>query len=139
MKSRCQNPRSTQWEWYGGRGIKVCDAWQYFPAFLKDMGMPPTEQHTIDRINSNGDYEPGNCRWATMSEQKENKRPRKNTVWLTYLGETMSVSDWAKRTGIKKCTIFIRVRAGWDTPSILTREPHMGVSPGGWRTLKPAE
>ena len=74
MKRRCFNPANHNYKYYGGRGVVVCDRWrESFEAFLEDMGERPSG-HTIDRINSDGNYEPGNCRWATPTEQRRNRR-----------------------------------------------------------------
>lgn len=75
MIQRCENPKSTKYSDYGGRGIKVCKEWREdFEVFLRDMGRKPSPEHSIDRIDVNGNYESGNCRWATPEVQANNKR-----------------------------------------------------------------
>lgn len=128
MKQRCNTPSSTQWEWYGARGIKVCTRWNdSFDNFLADMGEAPSPSHTIDRIDPNGNYEPGNCRWVTMAEQAENKRPRSSTVWLTFRGKTQSVTEWARELGMPRFVVYARISHGWSAESALT-EPLRKVS-----------
>lgn len=73
MLNRCRNRTNKDWEYYGGRGITVCERWAAFPAFYEDMGDPP-EGHTLDRVGVDGNYEPGNCKWATYAEQNANRR-----------------------------------------------------------------
>jgi hypothetical protein len=81
MKQRCSNPRHPRFNDWGGRGIKVCDRWRHsFENFLADIGRKPTPEHSIDRIDVNGDYEPTNCRWATASEQMSNQRRQRKAA-----------------------------------------------------------
>ena len=79
MKNRCLNPKRTNFKWYGGRGIKVCERWRKsFALFYADMGPCPSPKHSIDRIDVNGHYDPGNCRWLPLSQQNSNKRNNKH-------------------------------------------------------------
>lgn len=123
MRSRCYYPRYQYYEYYGGRGISVCDAWRdsYFN-FLNDMGRRPSPQHSLDRIDTNGNYEPANCRWATHLEQAQNQRT--NTV-LVIDGEAHCLTEWARITGLSRGTIYRRMRSG----ALMTREQMLG--PGG--------
>lgn len=82
MLERCNRPKHKSYAYYGGRGITVCPEWLDFAQFIKDVGYKPTPQHTLDRINNDGNYEPGNVRWATRWEQAHNCRPRKRKKML---------------------------------------------------------
>ena len=79
MHHRCSKVTNKSYHNYGGRGIKVCARWADFENFYADMGVRPSRKHSIDRINNDGDYEPGNCRWATAVEQMANRRPMKKS------------------------------------------------------------
>ncbi len=91
MKERCQNPNNPRFKDWGGRGIKVCERWQDFVNFLEDMGEKP-EGLTLDRVDNNGNYELGNCRWATWKEQIQNRRNQFFFVALDSQG-TMIASN----------------------------------------------
>lgn len=112
MLNRCRNPNNHKWPWYGGRGIAVCDRWNKFENFLADMGECPSPQHSLDRYPDNdGDYAPGNVRWATAPEQSINTR---RNVFLTAFGRTLTISQWALEFGVKRHTIAFRIRYGWS-------------------------
>lgn len=96
MKNRCQNPKTPDFKHYGGRGITVCGHWQKFENFLADMGEPPLGL-SLDRYPDNdGNYEPGNCRWATRRQQKINTRAAR---MVTFRGKTQSLAIWAEEIG----------------------------------------
>lgn len=108
MLRRCNNPKTAHFSRYGGRGIKVCERWQNsFVNFLEDMGQPPSAEHSIDRINGDGDYEPGNCRWATRKEQAQNN---KRIKLIEYRGRTLGISDWATVLGVRRATLHNRLK-----------------------------
>lgn len=109
MKARCYNPRGKAFQDYGGRGISVCQRWMIFENFLADMGEPP-DGMTIDRFpNNNGNYEPGNCRWATREQQANNTR--RNRVIVTSQGN-LSVTQAASVAGVTYDAILLRIRNG---------------------------
>lgn len=119
MKTRCTNPKSPSYARYGGAGITVCARWQAFEAFLADMGPRPTGT-TIDRIDNARGYEPGNCRWATAEQQGSNKR---SNHLVTYLGESLTIAQWSRRTGLTRDAIRQRLAAGWTVDRTLTQGP----------------
>lgn len=110
MTQRCKNPNDGAYKNYGGRGITVCEGWLGENGFENFYGWAMkngySDDLTIDRINVNGDYEPSNCRWATMKEQQNNKR---NNHIISLNGEEHTISEWSRITGINKETIEARV------------------------------
>lgn len=103
MISRCYNENNESYNNYGGRGIKVCDRWlNSFENFLSDMGEKPTNNHSIDRINVNGNYEPSNCRWADKFQQENNKT---TNVFIEYKSKKYTISELAKLLNINYHTL----------------------------------
>ena len=108
MKERCYYEKHIVYKYYGGRGIEVCQRWRHsFENFLEDMGPRPSSKHSIDRMDCDGDYSPGNCRWATVDEQRKNKR---NAIILTHGGRTMCLADWARVLGIHWASLYERLQ-----------------------------
>lgn len=110
MMSRCYREKDVSYPFYGGRGIKVCDAWhdiEVFEVWVEEH--PYFKGATIDRIDINGDYEPSNCKWSTMAEQCRNRR---NSIIIEHNGEQHSITEWAKITGINRSTINNRYWRG---------------------------
>ena len=121
MRRRCADPSRNNYATHGGRGIKVCDRWQRFENFYADMGARPSKRHSIDRIDNDGNYEPGNCRWATRREQNLNKR---NNVVITAFGVTAPLGHFIPCPGgiatneYKRA--WRRLKRGWDAERALT-------------------
>lgn len=123
MKARCCNSQNPSYPRYGGRGIKVCQRWlDSFSDFLADMGKKPTPKHTIDRFpDNNGNYEPGNCRWATAQEQSRNRRS--NRV-IEFGGVSRTVAEWADVLGVGYFTLARRIeRKGYEVALSLPKPP----------------
>lgn len=118
MIARCFNPMNKRYADYGGRGIIVCDRWRNsFESFRTDIGERPSNKHQIDRIDNNGNYEPGNCRWATIFEQARNKR---NNRLITHNGLSLTIAEWAERLGFKKAILSRILGLGWPDELALT-------------------
>lgn len=120
MKKRCSNPRTTDFSYYGGQGIQVCDRWvKSYAAFLSDMGECPGPDMSIDRIDGTKGYEPSNCRWATRLTQAQNKPA---TRLIEFRGEVMSVSAFARKIGKSQTTIWRNiVRQGLSPEQVATK------------------
>lgn len=123
MRKRCLDPESCRYAWYGARGITVCARWlgpRGFENFISDVGPRPSSKHSIDRYpNKNGNYEPGNVRWATHTQQMRNTR---RSVEVTCDGVTRTVPEWAEITGIPANRIRSRLAMGWPALRAIGRE-----------------
>lgn len=120
MLARCRNPDSPGYKRYGGRGIKVCERWLVFENFLADMGSRP-DGMTLDRYPDNdGNYEPGNVRWATPEQQGRN---RSSNRVLEFQGKSMTLTEWAELYGITKHLLWSRLDGGWEMAEALTAPP----------------
>ena len=118
MLERTTNPDASGYANYGGRGVAVCERWQTFEHFATDMRLGFSPELTLERVDVNGGYEPGNCRWATRTEQARNKR---NNHVVTFRGLTMPVVAWAELLGLKASTVRCRLnRYGWSADRALT-------------------
>lgn len=115
MRQRCNNPNNDRYFRYGGRGIRVCEAWSDFAQFLRDMG-PRPKGHTLERKNNDGNYEPPNCKWATPKEQQNNTCL---TIYVEHDGKRQTLSEWSKETGISLIALQARHARGWSPGQIL--------------------
>lgn len=108
---RCNNPKDQAYSNYGARGIKICERWNdSFINFYTDLGPRPTVEHSVDRIDNNGNYEIGNCKWSTTEEQCNNKR---NNHIVTYKGKDYTIANLAKEHGLNDSIVRDRLRLGW--------------------------
>lgn len=118
MKKRCYGKSHSSYYRYGGRGIQVCDRWLHnFESFLSDMGIKPSPFHSIERKDSNGDYAPDNCVWATNSTQSSNRSTSRR---VTFLGQTLTVTEWENKLGFQRNVLASRLRNGWPIESAFT-------------------
>lgn len=134
MISRCTRPHIVGYQDYGGRGITVHPAWiASYSSFLEDVGPRPGKEFSLDRIDNNGNYEPGNVRWATRTEQNRNTRANHK---VTYQGETLTVAAWAEKLGLSPTRIYQRLSAGYDLDRVFSpskRKPRNSIT----KTTKP--
>jgi len=129
MIQRCHNPNNGYYDRYGARGIVVCDRWRAaFENFLSDVGPRPSKNHSIDRVDGNGNYEPGNCRWATRKQQQNNVS---SNVLIEFNGEKMTVAQWADKLGMSRTALYSRIRSGWKIEEALTAPVDKALSIAG--------
>jgi hypothetical protein len=128
MRQRCSDANSPSYERYGGRGISVCERWLSYDSFLEDMGRKPSPEYSIERIDNSGNYEPSNCKWATVKEQVRNRRSNR---MLTFNGITKCLIEWSEETGINRGALEARLKRGWSIEkSLTTPVRHMKSSKG---------
>lgn len=118
MHERCGKTNHISYKYYGARGITVCERWSDFGKFIDDMGTKPSPQHSLDRIDFNKGYEPGNCRWTTWSKQNRNKR---NVRKYELDGEMLSLSDLSERCHVPYSALRKRLQMGWDVETAITK------------------
>lgn len=119
IKNRCFRVKSSDYKHYGGRGITICSEWlEYKPFHDWAIAAGYKEGLSIDRINNDGNYDPANCRWVPMEKQFDNRR---SSHFITFNGETKTVTGWAKSTGISRSAINSRLRRGWAAEEVLVK------------------
>jgi hypothetical protein len=117
MKARCTRTTHRYYADYGGRGITVCERWLDFAAFYEDMGQRPGSGFSLEREDVNGNYEPGNCRWATWRDQNKNRRDNR---FVILDGERVHLAEAARRRGINYNTVRQRLHRGWTMERALS-------------------
>jgi hypothetical protein len=118
MVQRCEDTGHREFRRYGGRGVTVCAQWHEFENFLADLGERPSGL-SLDRIDGDGNYEPGNCRWADWKTQNRNRRSYNHM--LTHDGKTMTASAWAEFAGMSQQALYRRLKAGWSVADAITK------------------
>jgi hypothetical protein len=122
IRARCYRTSSKHYKYYGGRGIKVCEQWKMsFKSFLDDMGFRPSAKHSINRKDNDGDYEPGNCEWATALEQSRNKRTNRIVI---IDGEPMCMMEVSLRYGVPYDRLKGRLNAGWSPEKAVSEKKY---------------
>lgn len=117
MKSRCLDSNSSSYEYYGALGVFVCQEWlNSFEVFLNDVGLKPSKEYSLDRINVYGNYEPGNVRWSLIEVQSNNKRTRRV---FSKGQETLTLLEWSKKLGVPYKTLHTRLSTGWTIEQVL--------------------
>jgi hypothetical protein len=127
LKARCHQPCDKDYVRYGAKGITVCDRWRFgeggrtgFECFLADMGEPPFEKASIDRIDSSKGYSPENCRWADAKQQGNNRRTNR---WIDLDGQRKTVAQWSEISGVGPKTILYRINRGIDPQTAIFETP----------------
>lgn len=121
MKARCYYERDKRFARYGGRGIRVCQRWlESFNNFLEDMAPKPSARHSIERIDVDGNYEPGNCVWATRAEQANNKS---NNTRIEICGRVQTITQWSQETGVNRTVILRRMQRGLSGDALIHKGP----------------
>jgi hypothetical protein len=120
MKTRCENPAFNGYAEYGGRGIAVHAGWrESFEEFLASVGRRPSREHSLDRFpDTNGNYEPGNVRWATRKQQANNKQCQRH---FTFQGLCLTAAEWVERLGVKYSAFHMRIERGWSIERAVTQ------------------
>lgn len=120
IKDRCFNQNNKRYSHYGGRGITICNEWRDDYVCFRDWALSNGYAYglSIDRINNDGNYEPRNCRWVDSIKQNNNFSRNRN---ITYRGKTLSISQWAKLSGLHRNTIDFRIKKGWDIEDVFNK------------------
>ena len=126
MRNRCDQPKSTHYARYGGRGIIYQESWKKFENFILDMGKMSEPVMELDRIDNDGNYCKENCRWATRKEQTRNRGGKRATRFYTFDGKTLCIADWAKEIGISPQSLQKRLNKNWPLEIALSPEKRDG-------------